>query len=352
MTPGLLPMLGASPPLGRMFAAGRRRAGTRSPSLILSYGLWQQRFGGRADVVGQTLRLDATTYTIVGVMPAAFAFPDRDTRAWAAVPRAAGHDAGTEGFYDLDVPGDRPAAARRDRRTGRRRRHRARPRGRRHRGLVAMAVFGSNGPVEVTAMPLLEALTGDVKPAILILLAAVVLLLVTATANVASLQLARATARRRELAIRAALGAARGRLVRQTLVENLLLGLLGGVAGLALAARDASRAAGGPAGRLSARRRPRVRRPHPGVRGRRVDCRGPRLRPAAGAAHRARAISCRRWSRTRWRRSAAACARARARVRAVIMAGQVAIACVLLVGALLLVRSFVGMMTPTSATTR
>src|SRR5260370_40288600 len=99
-----------------------------------------------------------------------------------------------------------------------------------------MAVFGSNGPVEVTAVPLLQALTGDVKPAIMILFAAVVLLLVTATANVASLQLARATGRRRELAIRAALGAARGRLVRQTLVENLLLGVLGGVAGLALAA--------------------------------------------------------------------------------------------------------------------
>src|SRR5258708_36934044 len=99
-----------------------------------------------------------------------------------------------------------------------------------------MAVFGSNGPVAVTVTPLLQALTGEVRPAILILLAAVVLLLVTATANVASLQLARATSRRRELAIRSVLGAPRGRLVRQTLVENLLLGLLGGAAGLLLAA--------------------------------------------------------------------------------------------------------------------
>jgi predicted permease len=101
---------------------------------------------------------------------------------------------------------------------------------------VAMAVFGSTGPVEVTAIPLLDALTGEVKPAILVLFAAVILLLVTAAANAASLQLARAVVRRRELAIRAALGAGRGRLVRQTLIENLLLGLLSGVAGLGLAA--------------------------------------------------------------------------------------------------------------------
>ena len=99
-----------------------------------------------------------------------------------------------------------------------------------------MAVFGSNGPVEVTVVPLLDALTGDVKPAILLMLAAVGLLLVVATANVANLQLARAAVRRRELAIRSALGAGSGRLARQCLIENLLLGLLGGGAGLALAA--------------------------------------------------------------------------------------------------------------------
>ena len=95
-----------------------------------------------------------------------------------------------------------------------------------------MAVFGSNGPVEVTVVPLLDALTGDVKPAILLMLAAVGLLLVVATANVANLQLARAAVRRRELAIRSALGAGSGRLARQCLIENLLLGLLGGVRGI------------------------------------------------------------------------------------------------------------------------
>src|SRR5436190_22909696 len=98
-----------------------------------------------------------------------------------------------------------------------------------------MAVFGSNGPVDVSVVPLMQALTGEVKPAILVLLAAVVLLLVTATANVASLQLARAGVRRRELAIRAAIGAGAGQLTRQLIVENALLGIAGGAAGIALA---------------------------------------------------------------------------------------------------------------------
>ena len=170
-----------------------------------------------------------------------------------------------------------------------------------------------------------------------------VLLLVTATANVASLQLARATARRRELAIRAALGAARGRLVRQTLVESLLLGMLGGIAGLALAALmhralpallpadfprlddlafdvsvqafaiAVSIAAGLGCGLLPA-----------------LQIARHELVPAL-VEHALAPVGGGLRSRT-------------ARVRALIMTGQVAIACVLLVGALLLVRSFAGML--------
>jgi hypothetical protein len=101
--------------------------------------------------------------------------------------------------------------------------------------MTTTAIFGSDGPVGVEAEPLQAAMTDDVRRALIVLLVAVGLLLATATANVASLQLARTTARSREMAIRAALGAGLPRVVRQLLVESLMLGLTGGAAGLALA---------------------------------------------------------------------------------------------------------------------
>jgi putative ABC transport system permease protein len=338
VTPTLFPMLQAAPAVGRTFATGDDEPG-RAPVAILSYGLWQQRYGGRADVVGQTVRFDSTTYTIVGVMPAAFAFPDRETIAWVPFFVEPVTAPGRNGFSISMFqavgrlrPGASPSQAAAE--------GTARGRTLPDIGVVAMAVFGSNGPVTVTAVPMLQALTGDVKPAILVLLAAVGLLLVTATANVASLQLARAASRRRELAIRSALGAARVRLVRQALVENLLLGALGGGAGLVLAAlmhralpailpasfpRIADVALGWPilafaaaiaiatglgCGLLPALQIGR----HDLVPALAEDARAP-----AGGGVRTRT----------------------ARVRALIMTAQVAIACVLLVGALLLTRSFV-----------
>jgi predicted permease len=341
VTPSLFPMLGVVPRTGRLFAAGDEQPG-RPPTVILSFGLWQQQFGGRPDVVGQRLRLDATTYTVVGVMPEGFAFPDRDTRAWVPFYVEPVNTPGSQNFSISMFqavgrlrPGATPQQAAAEGTT----RGRSVP----DPGVVAMAVFGTNGPAEITVLPLLDSLTGEVKPAILILLAAVVLLLATAVANVASLQLARSTVRRRELAIRTALGAGRGRLVRQTLVENVLLGLLGGVAGIVLAAllhrglpsllpanfprlddlafdwriqlfaALVSIAAGLGCGIL------------PALQAGRADLvpalAEDALAPVGGGL------------RTRT-----------ARVRAIIMAAQVAIACVLLVGASLLVRSFIDLM--------
>lgn len=103
-------------------------------------------------------------------------------------------------------------------------------------GFAARALFGAVGPIDVAATPELRAITAEVRPAILVLFAAVALLLITATANVASLQLARATVRRREMAVRAAIGAGWRHVVRQLLIENATIGLSGGAAGLAVAA--------------------------------------------------------------------------------------------------------------------
>jgi putative ABC transport system permease protein len=240
ITPSLLPMLQASPALGRGFTAEDGSRG-HSPVAILSYGLWQQQFGGRPDAIGSRIRFDTTTYTVVGVMPASFEFPTRDIRAWVpfsivpeiwmAGPNKAGIQIMIFEALGRLKPGVTPAQAAVE--------GSAVARGAMSNGgierTIAIAVFGSDGAIQITAVPLLQALTADVRPAILILLAAVAMLLTIATANVAGLQLARATARRREFAVRSALGAGRGRLVSQALAENVLLGLMGGAAGFALA---------------------------------------------------------------------------------------------------------------------
>jgi putative ABC transport system permease protein len=233
ITPSAFPMLEARPLVGRLFAndEGARNA----PAVaLLSYGLWQERFGGRPEAVGTKMRLDDQPYTIVGVMPRDFAFPDRDARLWTAwaAPGVTGPEGVLTGVIFSALarlrPGVTPEQASAEATT--------RARGAPDANLVAVALFGAKGPIDVSVTPARDALTADVRPAIVVLLAAVVLLLATATANVASLQLARAATRRHEMAIRAAIGAGAARLTRQLLVESAILGLAGGGAGLVLAA--------------------------------------------------------------------------------------------------------------------
>ena len=341
VTPSLFDLLHASPVVGRGFAADEAEPG-HTPVVLLSYGFWQQQFGGQADAIGQTIRLDATTFTVIGVMAKSFAFPDRETRAWSPLYVEPPTTPGKEG-YSISMfqavarlrPGATPDQASAE--------GTARGRAVPNHGVTAMAVFGSNGPVEVTAIPLLASLTGDVRPAILILLVAVGLLLATATANAASLQLARATTRRRELAIRAALGAARGRLMRQTLVENVLLGLLGGAAGLALAAAmHRALPVILPAGF------PRLDEVTFGWRVELFTA-GTALIAGLGcgllpAWHASRSDLIPALVEDSLAPSGGGLRTRVARTRAAIMTAQVAMACVLLIGALLLVRSFVGLM--------
>jgi putative ABC transport system permease protein len=233
LTPGTFAMLSARPLVGRLFAADEGARGAPGVAL-LSYGLWQEQFGGRPEVVGEPVRLDDQAYTIVGVMPRAFEFPDREARLWTAwaVPGVIGEQGVLVGVIFSTMARLRVGATLAQAVSEATARARAAP----DASVVALALFGAKGPIDVQVSPAREALTADVRPAILVLLAAVALLLVTATANVASLQLARATTRRRELAVRASLGAGQSRLIRQLLVESTIIGLSGGVAGFVLAA--------------------------------------------------------------------------------------------------------------------
>jgi putative ABC transport system permease protein len=232
-TPSLFAILRVRPLIGRLFRDGEGRQG--DPGLvILSYGLWQERFGGRPEIIGSLVQLDDRPHTIVGVMPREFAFPDLEARAWTPfnVPTVAQPNGAISGAIFSAVArlrgGASPAQASAEATS----RARSAP----DLNAAATALFGAVGPIDISTVPELDAITADVRPAILILLAAAALLLITATANVASLQLTRATTRKREMAVRTAIGAGQGRIVRQLLMENAILGIGGGVIGLALAA--------------------------------------------------------------------------------------------------------------------
>ncbi|HVZ24231.1 MAG TPA: ADOP family duplicated permease, partial [Vicinamibacterales bacterium] len=240
VTPSLFTVLHATPQLGRLPIAddlNSSGAALATRVILLSYGLWQERFGGRADAIGRTIRLDNQTVTVVGVMPRTFAFPTRETRAWTPF-NAVAVEATIRGerviraqiFSALArlTPGETAAQAAAE--------GTARALGAPDLETAATALFGSSGPPKVIVESAVHAMTADVRPAILLLLAGALLLLLTATANVASLQLARAVARRREMAIRRAIGAGTGRITRQLIVESAIVGMLGAAGGLALAA--------------------------------------------------------------------------------------------------------------------
>jgi putative ABC transport system permease protein len=230
VTASLLHLLQTGPFLGRAFEPADEREGA-GKVVLLSHGLWNERFGAAEDVVGRLLELDRTPYTIVGVMPAGFSYPDREVRAWTPfrVPPATS-ESGVSMFSGIAKlrTGITPAQAASEA-TARAAQANA------DTGLLDVAVFGRTGAREVAVVPLVEQLTREVRPALLVLLAAVGLLLVAATGNVAAVLLARAAGRRRELAVRAAIGAGTARLVRQVVAECLVIGTAGAAVGLAVA---------------------------------------------------------------------------------------------------------------------
>jgi putative ABC transport system permease protein len=228
----LFTLLKARPMIGSLFEEADE-ALDRNHIVVISYGLWQRRLGGRPDAIGSTIEFDADPYRVVGVMPRGFVFPNNDIVAWAPfhVTPVLGADPQSRsvslfrGIARLK-PGATPEQAAGE--------GTARALAAPALGMVGTAVFGTQGPPRIIALPYLESLTADVRPALNLVLAAVVLLLVVAIANIAGMQLARATTRRREIAIRSALGAGPGRIARQLLAENLMLGLVGGAIGWGL----------------------------------------------------------------------------------------------------------------------
>ena len=223
----LLTTLGVQPALGRDFTAGDDTPSSNF-TVLLSWSLWKRRFGANPGILNQTVYIDAKPYTVIGVMPEWFAFPEPNTQVWTAVYRdkpatmMAMINNHMFRVVGRPKPGVAPQQAVADLNLISRRLHDA------HLD-VPFVNGGANG------RPLLDHMVRDLKRPLYVLLAATGCLLLIACMNVANLLVARAVTRRRELAIRTAVGGGRLRLLRERLMESLLLSAGGGILGLLLA---------------------------------------------------------------------------------------------------------------------
>ena len=227
VSPSLFPMLGAQTLLGRTFLPEEAQPG-RDHEVLLSYGLWRRVFGGNRNVIGSTIDIDGVPMSVVGVMPEGFAYPD-EAEIWG--PLAFSPDdlsessRGNHGFEVLGrmKPGLSLAQVQSD------------------MDRVGRTIIEQHGSYPYTKFdfgiilhPLLEETVGDVKPSLMVLMAAVGLVLLIACANIANLLLVRSTERQQEMETRMALGASGARLMRQLLTESVVLAFAGGVVGVAI----------------------------------------------------------------------------------------------------------------------
>ena len=223
----MLSTLGVQPALGRDFTAADDKPGANG-TVLLSWGLWKRRFGGDPAILNQTIDLDAQTYTVIGVMPAWFDFPDSSTQLWTPVYHDKPEDEMTSfSNHMFRVVG------------------RLKPGVSASQSVADLSVISQrihdahlNDPFvfrRASSRPLLEHIVGEIKKPLYVLLEATCCLLLIACLNVANLLVARAAARRKELAIRTALGGSWLRLIGERLMECLLLSASGGALGLLLA---------------------------------------------------------------------------------------------------------------------
>jgi macrolide transport system ATP-binding/permease protein len=224
VTDNFFQTIGVQPLMGRDFRAGEDLVS--APRMVmLSYGWWQRHFGGK-DVIGQTLNIDDQFNTIIGVLPVDFHFaPVGDPDVWETL-HATGQLLQRRNLHWLNVVGRlKPGISRASAASA--------------MNLIAEGLEKqypqSNDKLRTAIVPLNEVIVGQIRPILLVLLGAVVLLLLIACANVANLLLARAMARRNEMAIRTALGASRARLIGLMLTEGLILSFTGAIAGMAVA---------------------------------------------------------------------------------------------------------------------